>query len=132
MSSVSIGESSSSITCNGCCNNSENHRKTHTHISFSETSTPATSTLTNGCEGNLNKELTEILEPLRKRSRPYRWQRCRKHRQISVQEASVKGLFKTTVSDNQWLPGRHLSSLKPSLGRQFEQVVWQTFKFSLI
>ncbi|XP_004308218.1 PREDICTED: telomerase reverse transcriptase-like [Fragaria vesca subsp. vesca] len=121
MSSVSIGESSSSITCNSCCNHSENYRKTHTHISFSETSTPATSTLTNDCEGNLNKELTESLEPLRKRSRPYRWQRCRKHRQISVQEASVKGLFKTTVSDNQWLPGRHLSSLKPSLGRQFEQ-----------
>ncbi|XP_024175568.1 telomerase reverse transcriptase [Rosa chinensis] len=121
MSSVSIGESSSSGTCNGCCNHSENYRLTHSHISFSEASSPASSTLTNDYEGSLNQELTESLETLRKRSRPFRWQRCRKRRQLSLQETGVKGLFRTTVGDKQWLPGRLSSSLKPSLGRHYEQ-----------
>lgn len=130
MSSVRIGESSSSVTCNGCRNHSEYYRITHSHMSFSEASTPATSTLIDHYEGNLNQELAESLEALRKCSRPFRWQRCRKRTQLSFQETGVKGPLRTTVTDKQSLPGRLSSCLRPSLGRHYEQVLWQTCQFS--
>ncbi|CAL2237024.1 unnamed protein product [Prunus armeniaca] len=112
-SSFSTDETFISVTCNGCCSDIGFDRNKHGHT---EAAMETTSTVSDGDEGNLNHELQQSSDRLKKRKRPFRWQRCRKRRQLTSQETSVKGPFTTVLADKESLPCRLSCCLKPSPG----------------
>lgn len=126
-SSFSTDETFISVTCNGCCSDSGFDRNKHGHT---EAAMETTSTVSDGDEGNLNHELQQSSERLKKRKRPFRWQRCRKRRQLTSQETSVKGPFTTVLDDKESLPSRLSCCLKPSSGHHDTKVLWQILQFS--
>lgn len=114
-SSFSIDDPSSSINCVGSNDgislrtSSQLHRGKHSRMSLSEAATPVIGSGINNTDGDSNEELHEssnqISAQIRKRSRPFSWQRRRKRRHLDFEKTRVKTSFATILTDKDSLSG---------------------------
>ncbi|KAM1124246.1 hypothetical protein ACFX2H_039310 [Malus domestica] len=95
LSSFSSDKTIGSAACSGCCSVCKDK---HSHN--------GTSTFTDSYEGDLNKELEQGSQRLKKRARPFSWQRHKKRRLLPSQETSFQDPSKTIIGDKESLSSR--------------------------